>query len=352
MRQSLPFLPLGEGQGVRAANRCRPSSLLTLSQRGEGTWRAPSPLAPHPSPLTQPSDLVASARVVTMNEMRGRFDLRSGGGVARGGCHAGGPRRAAGAGSPWRCRSSTAGRAVRVAVGRSSATDSIRRLGGLAGREGDRMHRVGLPDRRRRPTGGRSGEARYAGRAADPHWAAGLCLANRRPGVRAVPGVDAPAAAAAAAAVGANLLVVDPQAAECSSGSRWSAEFCRGGVRPCPEFSVKRLGRRRVLGGRCNPSGVGADMRSAMIGTVTLNRCASQRGRRELQAGRAADAGTTCRPRPTSRPRRSPSTTSWGPASAAASPSAKAARPPCRSIPKSNRSTPTTRRSSTRSSQD
>ena len=35
-----------------------------------------------------------------------------------------------------------------------------------------------------------------------PHWAAALCLANRRPGIRAALGLDVPAAAAATAAVG------------------------------------------------------------------------------------------------------------------------------------------------------
>jgi hypothetical protein len=75
-----------------------------------------------------------------------------------------------------------------------------------------------------------------------PHWAAGLCLANRRPGVRAVPGLDAPAAAAATAAVGANVLLLDPGGGTMFQWKQMLGEFCRGGVRPCPEVFHKRLG--------------------------------------------------------------------------------------------------------------
>ena len=67
-----------------------------------------------------------------------------------------------------------------------------------------------------------------------PHTAAGLCLANRLRGLRAVTGGDAPAVAAAAAAVGANVLVVDPRAGTFFQLKQMVAEFCRGGVRPCP----------------------------------------------------------------------------------------------------------------------
>ena len=73
------------------------------------------------------------------------------------------------------------------------------------------------------------------------HAAAGLCLANRLPGVRAVGGIDAPAVAAASAAVGANLLVVDPRAGTFFQLKQAITEFARGGVRPCPEVFRKRL---------------------------------------------------------------------------------------------------------------
>ncbi len=73
------------------------------------------------------------------------------------------------------------------------------------------------------------------------HTAAGLCLANRLPGVRAVTGVDAPTVAAATAAVGANLLVADPQAGTFFQLKQMATEFCRCGVRPCPDVFRDRL---------------------------------------------------------------------------------------------------------------
>lgn len=73
------------------------------------------------------------------------------------------------------------------------------------------------------------------------HTAAGLCLANRLRGVRAVLGTDPRAAAAAAAAVGANLLVVDPAAVSLFQLKQIVTEFCRAGTRPCPEVLQRRL---------------------------------------------------------------------------------------------------------------
>jgi hypothetical protein len=74
------------------------------------------------------------------------------------------------------------------------------------------------------------------------HTAAALCLANRHPGVRAVRATDIPSTAATAAAVGANLLVANP--AECTffQLKQMLSEFCRGGVRECPEVFKERLG--------------------------------------------------------------------------------------------------------------
>jgi hypothetical protein len=68
-----------------------------------------------------------------------------------------------------------------------------------------------------------------------------MCLANRQRGVRAVSGADAAAVAAAATAVGANLLVVDPAAAGFFQLKQMAAEFCRGGVRACPAVFRDRL---------------------------------------------------------------------------------------------------------------
>jgi hypothetical protein len=73
------------------------------------------------------------------------------------------------------------------------------------------------------------------------HTAAGLCLANRFRGVRAVTGGDVPSVATAAAAVGANLLVLNPKASGFFQLKQMVTEFCRGGVRPCPEVFRKQL---------------------------------------------------------------------------------------------------------------
>jgi hypothetical protein len=73
------------------------------------------------------------------------------------------------------------------------------------------------------------------------HAAAGLCLANRLAGVRAIGGIEAPAVAAASAAVGANLLVIDPRTGTFFQLKQAITEFARGGLRPCPEVFRKRL---------------------------------------------------------------------------------------------------------------
>ncbi len=73
------------------------------------------------------------------------------------------------------------------------------------------------------------------------HAAAGLCLANRLQGVRAITAWDAPSTAAAAASVGANLLVVSPQAGSFFQLKQMITEFGRGGVRPCPPVFREKL---------------------------------------------------------------------------------------------------------------
>jgi len=74
------------------------------------------------------------------------------------------------------------------------------------------------------------------------HTAAGLCLANRHAGVRAVLAAGVPATAAAVAAVGANVLVVDPTVGTAYEKKQILRDFCRGGIRPCPEALKERLG--------------------------------------------------------------------------------------------------------------
>jgi ribose 5-phosphate isomerase RpiB len=73
------------------------------------------------------------------------------------------------------------------------------------------------------------------------HTAAGMCLTNRHPGVRAVLASDVPATAEAIGAVGANLLVLDPTANTVFQQKQIVGEFCRGGVRGCPESLKPRL---------------------------------------------------------------------------------------------------------------
>jgi hypothetical protein len=73
------------------------------------------------------------------------------------------------------------------------------------------------------------------------HTAAGLCVANRLPGVRAVLGTDVAKISAAADAVGANVLVADPADGSLFWLRRLLDAFCVGGVRECPEVFRKRL---------------------------------------------------------------------------------------------------------------
>ncbi len=74
------------------------------------------------------------------------------------------------------------------------------------------------------------------------HTAGALCLANRHAGVRAVTAGDAPTVATVAAALGANLLVLDPAAASPFQLRQMAGEFCRGGIRQVPEVFRDRLG--------------------------------------------------------------------------------------------------------------
>lgn len=73
------------------------------------------------------------------------------------------------------------------------------------------------------------------------HTAAAVCLANRLSGVRAICVADPGKLSVAADAVGANVLVLDPQSGLFAM-KRMLTEFCRDGVRPCPEVFRKRLG--------------------------------------------------------------------------------------------------------------
>jgi hypothetical protein len=73
------------------------------------------------------------------------------------------------------------------------------------------------------------------------HTAAALCLANRKAGVRAVLGVRPDTIAADAAAVGANLLVIDPAAFGFFTLKQIVDRYLQRGCRPCPLVFQKKL---------------------------------------------------------------------------------------------------------------
>jgi ribose 5-phosphate isomerase RpiB len=64
--------------------------------------------------------------------------------------------------------------------------------------------------------------------------AVALCVANRSRGVRAALGTDVASVSAAVAAIGSNLLVVDPTARSVYELRSMLQEFHRGGQRDCP----------------------------------------------------------------------------------------------------------------------
>jgi len=72
--------------------------------------------------------------------------------------------------------------------------------------------------------------------------AAGLCLANRLKGVRAVSGATTSAVDDDAASVGANLLVADPARNSLFQLKQMVSEFSRYGPRECPRVFHERLG--------------------------------------------------------------------------------------------------------------
>jgi hypothetical protein len=84
-------------------------------------------------------------------------------------------------------------------------------------------------------------EGRALGVVLTKYSAAALCVANRLPQVRAVSGSDPARLAGDVAGVGANVLVIDPQAVGMFRTRRLIGEFCRGGVRRCPRALGSRL---------------------------------------------------------------------------------------------------------------
>jgi hypothetical protein len=88
---------------------------------------------------------------------------------------------------------------------------------------------------------GELAEGNALGLLITPHTAAALCLANRLPVLRAVLGCDGDGVESDIRAVGANLLVADPQNISLFKLCRMAGEFFRGGMRPCPDVFRKRL---------------------------------------------------------------------------------------------------------------
>lgn len=68
-----------------------------------------------------------------------------------------------------------------------------------------------------------------------------LCLANRRPGVRAVLASDPKSTDKAVQGVGANLLIVEPRTQSLASLRRTLAKFVQDGPRPCPVHYLAAL---------------------------------------------------------------------------------------------------------------
>ena len=204
----------------------------------------------HRQPPTNPATLVVAARVVTMNDVAGRLDsVRRRGGFARGDRHAGGSRRIA----PPRNRPGIRRFAerhrpapIRLALMTSGTDfDPAALVAGIGPRGfAGRAVGIGLPDRRR-PTSWppKWRKPDTLGVLLTPHAAAGLCLANRLPGVRADRAASTRRRSPRRrAAVGANLLVVDPRAGTFFQLKQMITEFCRGGVRPCPEVFRETIG--------------------------------------------------------------------------------------------------------------
>ncbi len=229
-------LPPGEGQGEGAV-------APTSSQRA-----AAASLPSVPVPICPDSELTVAARVVTMTELLGRLDgLRRlvvlPDAVVTPAVHDELRRRGVALVRSAPARRAAGGELRLVLVASGKGFELAPWIDGLR-REGVTVEHQAI-DCLIAATDRLAAEVTKPGTLGvllTPHWAAGLCLANRRPGVRAVVGLDLPAAAAATAAVGANLLVIDPDAGAMYQGKQMLAEFCRGGVRPCPPVFQKQLG--------------------------------------------------------------------------------------------------------------
>ena len=208
--------------------------------------------APVETPVAEPSarsanELVVDSRVVTMTEIAGRLDLIRRVVVSRKAIVTPAVRdELLRRGVALRCvdvpngRASSAVRMVLITSG--TDFDPAALVAGLT-REGFQVEPsdVGCLISATDLLASETAKADALGVLLTRHTAAGLCLANRLGGVRAVTGVDAPAVATAAGAMGANLLVVDPHAGTFFQLKQMVTEFGRNGIRPCPVVFGERL---------------------------------------------------------------------------------------------------------------
>ena len=133
------------------------------------------------------------------------------------------------------------------------------------------QHARRLPDRRHRPPGRRAGEAEHAGRAADPHTAAGAVPgqpASGRPGRAG--GRRAGHGRRRGRASAPTCWCSIPARRHCSHRNRWWASSAAAASARVP----RSLQKAAAADARQRTMRIGE-----VIGTVTLNRCAPQRGR-------------------------------------------------------------------------
>jgi hypothetical protein len=198
-------------------------------------------------PPVAPGDLIITSRVVTLSELDGRLEavrrlVVSPGAVITPAVRDELRRKDVSLAytSPVAARGAAPVRLVLVAMGKQP--DPTPLLGAL-GSEGIEVDQHGgecliaATDQ----LAGEIGKPGTLGVLLTRHTAAGLCLANRQRGVRAISGTNAAAVAAATASVGANLLVLNAAAMGPFLLKQIVTEFCRGGTRPCPEAFRERL---------------------------------------------------------------------------------------------------------------
>ena len=238
-----------EGEGPAARDQRRGMGGSPPIELGSGTSAADgkSPIRDSQSPIPNPQSLAIASRVVTMTEISGRLDSVRRLVVSREAVVTPAVRdELLRRGIALECADSPNGRSaspIRLAmITMGTDFDPAALVAGLA-REGMKVEHSALDCLV-------SATDQLAAETARPdtlgvlltrHTAVGLCLANRLRGVRAVSGADAPAVATAATAVGANLLVADPQAGTFFQLKQMVTEFGRCGVRPCPATFRTRL---------------------------------------------------------------------------------------------------------------